>query len=145
MIGQDMLGFGMTILIFMMIILYGTWIAMSVVEEKSSRVMEVILNAATPFQLLTGKVLGVGAVALTQYLALLLVGGVALLAQRPWREHRPGGRRRAARPCPQGLTSGCCSLFGLYGILGFLLFAVLYAAAASLVSRRRTSTRSSCR
>ena len=46
--GQDLLAFGMTVLIFMMIILYGTWIAMSVVEEKSSRVMEVILNAATP-------------------------------------------------------------------------------------------------
>lgn len=60
MIGQDMLGFGMTILIYLMIILYGTWIATSVVEEKSSRVMEVILNAATPFQLLTGKLLGVG-------------------------------------------------------------------------------------
>ncbi len=81
MIGQDMLGFGTTILIFMMIILYGTWIAQSVVEEKASRVMEVILNAATPFQLLTGKVLGVGAVALTQYVALVLTGAVALLVQ----------------------------------------------------------------
>ena len=65
----------------MMIILYGNWIAMSVVEEKSSRVMEVILNAATPFQLLTGKVLGVGAVAFTQYVALLVTAGAALLLQ----------------------------------------------------------------
>ena len=50
-IGQDMLSFGMTILIFMIVIMYGTWVAMSVVEEKSSRVMEVILNAGTANQL----------------------------------------------------------------------------------------------
>src|SRR4029079_9220180 len=80
--GTDyLLGFGLSILIFMLIVLYGNWIAMSVVEEKSSRVMEVILNAATPFQLLTGKVLGVGAVALTQYGAILVAGVLALLLQ----------------------------------------------------------------
>ena len=77
------LGFGMTVLIFMMVILYGTWVAMSVVEEKSSRVMEVVLNAATPFQLLSGKVFGVGAVALTQYGAIVATGVIALLAQGP--------------------------------------------------------------
>jgi len=133
-IGQDMLSFGMTILIFMMIILYGTWIAMSVVEEKSSRVMEVILNAATPFQLLTGKVLGVGSVALTQYVALLLVGGAAMLAEGAVADAVLGETGGAA--LPEGLTIGLLLLFGLYGILGFLLFAVLYAGAASLVSRQ---------
>ncbi len=135
MVGQDMLGFGMTILIFMMVIIYGQWIAMSVVEEKSSRVMEVILNAATPFQLLTGKVLGVGAVALTQYVALLLVGGVALLAQDAVATVVLGETGGSAA-LPQGLTFALLLLFGVYGILGFLLFAVLYAAAASLVSRQ---------
>ena len=80
-----MLGFGMTILIFMIILMYGNWIAMSVVEEKSSRVMEVVLNAATPFQLLAGKVLGVGAVALTQYVAVVAAGLVSLLLQGPTR------------------------------------------------------------
>ena len=98
----DMLGFGMTILIFMMIVIYGKWIAMSVVEEKSSRVMEVVLNAATPFELLSGKVLGVGAVALTQYAALLLAGGAAVLAQGTVAGLVLGsGARRAL---PQGLT-----------------------------------------
>ncbi len=135
MIGRDMLGFGMTILIFMMIILYGTWIAMSVVEEKSSRVMEVILNAATSFQLLTGKVLGVGAVALTQYAALLVTGAVALLVQDAVATQVLGETGGAAG-LPEGLTIQLLLLFGLYGILGFLLFAVLYAGVASLVSRQ---------
>ena len=76
-----MLAFGITLLIFMIILMYGNWIAMSVVEEKSSRVMEVVLNAATPFQLLSGKVFGVGAVALTQYGAVVLIG--AWLARAP--------------------------------------------------------------
>jgi ABC-2 type transport system permease protein len=134
MVGRDMLAFGMTVLIFMMIILYGTWIAMSVVEEKSSRVMEVILNAATPFQLLTGKVLGVGAVALTQYIALLASGVAALLAEDAVAGMLLGTSSAAA--VPEGLTIPLLLLFGVYGVLGFLVYASLYAAAGSLVSRQ---------
>jgi ABC-2 type transport system permease protein len=134
MLGRDMLAFGMTVLIFMMIILYGTWIAMSVVEEKSSRVMEVILNAATPFQLLTGKVLGVGAVALTQYIALLVTGVLAVLGQDTVARIVLGTTDGSA--IPEGLTIELLLLFGVYGVLGFLLYATLYAAAGSLVSRQ---------
>ena len=87
---SGLLGFGMTILVYMMVIMYGNWVASSVVEEKSSRVMEVILNAATPFQLLTGKVLGVGAVALLQYAAVLVAGSVALAGAGVGCVGRPG-------------------------------------------------------
>ena len=130
-----LLAFGITLLIFMMIVLYGNWVAMSVVEEKSSRVMEVILNAATPFELLGGKVLGVGAAAFLQYLAILA-------RRRP----RAASSRTASRPSssasgagvslPEGLTITLLVLFCVYGVLGFLLYAVLYAAAGSLVSRQ---------
>ena len=125
----------MTILIFMMIVLYGNWIAMSVVEEKSSRVMEVILNAATPFQLLTGKVLGVGAVALTQYGAILRRGSWPC---SPRLRSRRRSSARAARtlPCRPASRSACSCCFGVFGVLGFLLYGVLYAAAGSLVSRQ---------
>jgi ABC-2 type transport system permease protein len=130
------IGFGMTILIFMMILLYGNWVAMSVAEEKSSRVMEVILNAATPFQLLAGKVLGVGAVAAIQYLAILEAGLVAILVQGPVIDAILGGGAGGAVSLPEGLTPGLLLLFGLYGVLGFMLYAVLFAAAGSLVSRQ---------
>jgi ABC-2 type transport system permease protein len=133
-LGRGMLAFGMTVLIFMMIILYGTWIAMSVVEEKSSRVMEVILNATTPFQLLTGKVLGVGAVALTQYAALLGAGAVALLARDAVASAVLGTSQTTT--LPEGLSIPLLLMFGVYGILGFLVYATLYAAAGSLVSRQ---------
>jgi ABC-2 type transport system permease protein len=125
----------MTVLIFMIILMYGTWIAMSVVEEKSSRVMEVVLNAATPFQLLAGKVFGVGAVALTQYAAIVLAGGAALLAQGPVAS-AVLGEAGTATALPEGLTLELLLLFGVYGVLGFLLYASLYAAAGSLVSRQ---------
>ncbi len=132
---NDLLGFGMTVLIFMMVIMYGTWVAMSVVEEKSSRVMEVILNAATPFQLLTGKVLGVGAVAFAQYAAIVVAGGVALLAQGPVASFVLGAGSSDVS-LPAGLTFGMLVALVVYGVLGFLFYAVLYAAAGSLVSRQ---------
>ena len=134
--GTDyLLGFGLSILIFMLIVLYGNWIAMSVVEEKSSRVMEVILNAATPFQLLSGKVLGVGAVALTQYGAILAAGIAALLAQGQIASIVLGDAGTEVA-LPAGLTIGMLLLLGVFGVLGFLLYGVLYAAAGSLVSRQ---------
>lgn len=134
-VGTDMLGFGMTILIFMIIVMYGNWIAMSVVEEKSSRVMEVVLNAATPFQLLAGKVLGVGGVAFTQYGAVV-VAGLASLAMLDPIASAVLGADPSTLSLPTGLTPGTLLAFGVYGVLGFLLYASLYAAAGSLVSRQ---------
>lgn len=134
-VGQDFLAFGMTILIFMIIIMYGNWIAMSVVEEKTSRVIEVVLNAATPFQLLVGKVFGVGAVAFTQYAAVVVAGVAALLAQGSVASLVLGDTASAVT-LPEGLTPGLLLLFGVYGVLGFLLYSALYAAAGSLVSRQ---------
>ena len=133
-VGQDIMAFGMTLLIFMLILMYGSWIAMSVVEEKSSRVMEVILNAATPFQLLAGKVFGVGAVAFTQYAAIVAVGVAAILTQQPVATLVLG--EGASGMLPEGLSPALLLAFGVYGVLGFLLYASLYAAAGSLVSRQ---------
>ena len=129
-----MLGFGTTVLIFMMIISTAPGSRMSVVEEKSSRVMEVILNAATPFQLLTRKVLGVGTIALTQYAALLVTGAIAVLAQGTVASAVLGTNGTTA--LPEGLTIPLLLLFGVFGVLGFLVYATLFAAAGSLVSRQ---------
>jgi ABC-2 type transport system permease protein len=120
----------------MIIIMYGNWIAMSVVEEKSSRVMEVVLNAATPFQLLAGKVFGVGAVAFIQYAAVVVAGVVAILVQGAVASVVLGEAGASAISLPGGLTAGLLLMFGIYGVLGFLLYASLYAAAGSLVSRQ---------
>ncbi|HEX5452025.1 MAG TPA: ABC transporter permease [Candidatus Limnocylindrales bacterium] len=129
------IGFGLTILIFMAILLYGQWIAQSVAEEKSSRVMEVILNAASPFQLLGGKVAGVGVLALTQYVLIAIPAGVVLLFQGQIRTLVLGSAGSGSA-LPPGLSVPLLATFGLFFLLGFGLYSVLYAAAGSLVSRQ---------
>ena len=128
------MAFGLSILLFMAIILYGQWVAFSVVEEKSSRVMEVVLAAATPFQLLAGKVLGVGALALVQYVIVIVPAAVTLLFQDRIAAFVLGGTGTVG--LPTGLSIPMLGVFGLMFVLGFALYAVLYAGAASLVSRQ---------
>ena len=62
---------------------YGMWVATSVAEEKSSRVMEVMLNAATPGEMLAGKVVGVGGAGLTQLAAIVLPAAIVVALQVP--------------------------------------------------------------
>jgi ABC-2 type transport system permease protein len=128
------IGFVLSIVLFMAIILYGQWVAYSVAEEKSSRVMEVILGAASPFELLAGKVVGVGGLALTQYAIIFVPALVVLLLQ----DQISGlvlGESAAAASLPAGLSVGLLVTFGILFVLGFGLYAVLYAGAAALVSR----------
>jgi ABC-2 type transport system permease protein len=126
--------FGLVMFLFLAVIIYGTWIAMSVVEEKTNRVMEIILSTASPFQLLAGKVLGVGGAALAQYLAVLGAALVALLLQGQVAAFVLGNA--GGLNLPTGLTPGILLVFSIYFVLGFLLYAVLFAAAGSLVSRQ---------
>ncbi len=133
-VGDYVVGFALTIFIFMAIMLYGQWVAMSVAEEKNSRVMEVILGAASPFQLLAGKVLGVGALAMLQYAIVFIPASVAIVFQDRIASFVLGGT--ASSDLPAGLTIELLAVFGILFVLGFGLYAVLYAGAASLVSRQ---------
>ncbi len=128
------IGFVLAILLFLAIVLYGQWIAYSVAEEKSSRVMELILGAATPFELLAGKVVGVGALAMTQYLLVAAGAVVAMVFQDQIAAAIFGGAA-AGVALPSGLSIPLLLAFGGFFILGFALFASLYAGAAALVSR----------
>jgi ABC-2 type transport system permease protein len=123
----------LVIFLFLAIILYGQWIAMSVAVEKSSRVMEVILNAASPFELLGGKIVGVGGLGLVQYAAAFVPATVALLFQDQISALILGGGADSGTPA--ALTAPVLATFAVFFILGFVLYAVLYAAAGSLVSR----------
>ncbi|HJW22605.1 MAG TPA: ABC transporter permease [Candidatus Limnocylindrales bacterium] len=133
-LNQFAMGFVLSIVLFMAIILYGQWVAYSVAEEKSSRVMEVILGAASPFELLAGKVIGVGGLALTQYAVIFLPALAVLLLQ----DQIAGlllHETAAAASLPPGLTVELLVTFGVLFVLGFGLYSVLYAGAAALVSR----------
>lgn len=127
-------GFILAIVLFLAIIIYGQWIAYSVAEEKTSRVMEVILGAATPFELLGGKIIGVGGLALTQYAIVFLPTVIAVLFQSQIAAFVLGGTAGAVS-LPAGLSVPLLIAFGVFFVLGFALYSALYAGAAALVSR----------
>jgi len=134
-VGEGLMATILLVLIFITVMTYGMWIAVSVVEEKSSRVMELVLGAATPAQMLAGKVVGVGAAGLTQYAAILAAGLGATFVQAPLERAFFGG----AQPGDSALSSLSPTILAAFGglfVLGFLLYALLYAAAGSLVSRQ---------
>jgi ABC-2 type transport system permease protein len=121
------------ILMFMAIQVYGNWVAASVAEEKSSRVMELLISAATPRQLLFGKVLGNGAAGLTQYLVVLLAAGLGFLVQGRLSNDLLGSTAGAVIP---GVTPSILVWFGVFFVTGFIQYTILYAGAGSMVSRQ---------
>jgi ABC-2 type transport system permease protein len=132
-ISGSLLSTGLVVLIFMAIVTYGTWVAMSVAEEKGSRVMELMLNATTPQQMLAGKVLGNGGAGLTQYGAVIGALVAGMLAEGPI-HHLVLGGDSSSGPGPLDLP--VLAAFAVLFVLGFLLYSLLYAALGSLVSRQ---------
>jgi ABC-2 type transport system permease protein len=133
-VGRQFLATILVVVLFLTSVTYGMWIAGSVVEEKSSRVMEVMLNAATPGEMLFGKVLGVGAAGLTQLAAIVLPASAAMALKAPLAD-LVLGPGRGDLPLG-GLTVEILAAFVVFFLLGFVLTALVYAAAGSLVSRQ---------
>jgi ABC-2 type transport system permease protein len=101
---------------------YGYWVAAGVVEEKSSRVVEVLLATVRPSQLLRGKILGIGVLGLLQ---LLLIGVVGLIA--------------AQTVGSLDFPSGAIATIGIvlvWFVFGFFFYASLFAVAGSIVPRQ---------
>jgi ABC-2 type transport system permease protein len=132
--GNQILATILVILVFVTSVTYGMWVATSVAEEKSSRVMEVMLNAATPGEMLAGKVVGVGGAGLTQLAAIVLPAAVVVALQGPLARFVLG-ETGDGTPLA-GLTPTVLVAFIAFFLLGFLLTALVYAAAGSLVSRQ---------
>ncbi|HEX4305165.1 MAG TPA: ABC transporter permease [Solirubrobacterales bacterium] len=110
------------LLLYVALISFGYAIASSVVAEKSSRVVEVILSAIRPVQLLAGKMIGVGILGLIQIAAVAAVGLVIAV---------PGG----SISLPSS-TFETVVLVLVYFVLGYVFYGGLFAASASLVSRQ---------
>lgn len=130
------IAYGSALIMYMVVLIYGMWVSQGVVEEKSSRIMEIMINAARPNELMFGKVIGIGLAGLTQMLPLLIVVAVGLLSQQWLAETLD-----ATGIDFTGIDFGAISLewivfFLIYFLLGFLLYAALYAGVGSLVSRQ---------
>jgi ABC-2 type transport system permease protein len=110
------------ILIFLMLNQYNTWILMGVMQEKASRVVEVLLAALRPIQLLGGKVLGIGLVAMGQ--AILIVGFAFIVSKAVGSDLLRG-------------TGGLLLLADLvWLVLGYAFYSWLFAAAGSTAERQ---------
>lgn len=110
------------IILYGQLIGYGFWVAIGVVEEKASRIVEILLATIRPRELLFGKVLGIGVVGLGQLLLIALAGlGIGLAAG----EIELGGDELSTLPTVLG-----------WFVLGYAMYAGAFALAGSLVSRQ---------
>ena len=132
--GRRILGIVFVVLIFLLLVVYGMWVAAGVVAEKTSRVMELIVAAGSARQLLVGKVAGIGAAGLTQYACVLLPALAALALQERLSETLFGAGQSVA-PSLGALTPGLRAAYIAFFVLGFALYGLVYAAVGSLVSR----------
>jgi ABC-2 type transport system permease protein len=131
---RRIVGIVFVVLIFITLVIYGMWVAAGVVAEKSSRVMELLISAASARQLVVGKVLGIGAAGATQY-AVILGCALATLVLEERLSVAVLGPTGSIAPSLVALSPGLLLAFAAFYVLGFALYALVYAAAGSLVSR----------
>ena len=115
-------GLALGILLYVSLGIYGSLVAQGVVEEKATRIMEILLATIPPSRLLAGKVIGIGLVGLLQ---LTIVGAAALIVVHV---------TNVASIPALGVAAIVGDLF--WFLLGFLFYATAYASVASLVSRQ---------
>ena len=130
------LAYAGNILIYIAVLLYGMSVAMGIAEEKGSRVMEILVNAATPLQLMIGKIVGIGAAGLTQMAAFVIVGIGSFLLQIPLQAAIFGSNSGGFTLNVTGASVPFLLLFLLYFILGFLLYSTILAGIGALVRRQ---------
>lgn len=116
------LGFVAVVMLFMAIAFYGGFVLVGVVEEKSSRVVEVLLARIRPAQLLGGKILGIGLVGLAQF---ALVVGSALVAVS-----------LSGNTLLPSTTPSTLGWILFWFVTGYAFYSVLFATAGSLISRQ---------
>ena len=114
----------------MAILIYGQVIMRGVIEEKSSRVVEVVLSSLRPFQLMMGKILGIGAVGLTQFSIWTLFGIGASIYSTSF---IPAGAGFSMPSIPAHVFV----YFVVFFILGYFLFGTLFAAIGSMVNSEK--------
>jgi ABC-2 type transport system permease protein len=130
------LAYLMSMVLFVVIAVYGVNVMSSVLEEKTTRVVEVLVSSLEPFKLMLGKVVGVGAVSIFQF-AIWAVGGRLVLT------HRAAlvGSLTAAEPqmafqLPH-VPASTAALFVAYFLGGFFLYSAMFAAVGAMASNEQ--------
>jgi ABC-2 type transport system permease protein len=130
-VGTSMgVGIACAILIYMSLFIYGAQVMRGVIEEKTSRIIEVIISSVKPFQLMLGKIIGVGLVGLTQFTAWIVLSVIATKVAGNSSTSGIMGALQTLQNIPFGYILGC---FLFYFISGYLLYSALFAAVGSAV------------
>lgn len=117
--------FVFVLILYMTLIVYGTTIMRGIIQEKTSRIIEILLSSANSFQLMAGKILGLGSVGLTQYIVWALFGISFVL----FGDNIAGGATKYVN-----LEPSIFIYFVVFYILGYFIFASLYAAIGALTN-----------
>jgi len=129
-----MISYLLVLILYMTLFFYGAIIMRGVIEEKNSRVVEVILSSLKPFELMVGKILGIGAVGLTQYSIWALFGFAASKYSKSMLSsffRLPSDFRLPSIP------SYIFIYLVVFFILGYFLYATFYAAVGSMVNSEK--------
>jgi ABC-2 type transport system permease protein len=128
------LAYFMGILLYTSILMYGVNVKSSVLEEKTTRIVEVLVSSVRPFSLLLGKILGVGAVSLFQ-LVIWGVAGRLLFSERAALARRLGGFEGAPPflEIPH-VSAATAVVFVAYFLGGFFIYSAMFAAAGAMSS-----------
>jgi len=124
------------LLIYLILLIYGSQVMMGVMEEKTNRIAEVIVSSVKPFQMMLGKILGIGLVALTQFFLWI---AFVLIVYNVGKASGAGGMANAMVGNMQELFSSVnvpliLFCFGFYFLAGFFFYASLYGAIGSAVN-----------
>ncbi len=133
----ETIGYVSGFLIYFILLIYGSQVMMGVMEEKTNRIAEVIVSSVKPFQMMLGKILGIGLVALTQF--LLWIGFVLIIYNVTMLTNTGGGAANAMVGAMQGMFEGVnvplvLSCFAFYFLAGFFFYSALYGAIGSAVN-----------
>ncbi|HEY5326999.1 MAG TPA: ABC transporter permease [Mucilaginibacter sp.] len=126
-------GIACAILIYLSLFIYGAQVMRGVIEEKTSRIIEVIISSVKPFQLMLGKIIGVGLVGLTQFSAWIILSIISTkIAGHAFSS--PQGGLMGALSVLQTIHFGkVLSCFIFYFLTGYLLYSAMFAAVGSAV------------
>lgn len=132
----EAIGYICGFLIYLILLIYGSQVMMGVMEEKTNRIAEVIVSSVKPFQMMLGKILGIGLVALTQF--LLWIAFVLIIYNVGKASGNTGMASDMVGKMQQIFTSVNVPLilfcFGFYFLAGFFFYASLYGAIGSAVN-----------
>jgi ABC-2 type transport system permease protein len=117
--------FTMVMLLYVNVLVYGFAVMRSIIEEKSSRILEVLLSSVTAKELLAGKIIGVGAVGLTQVVVWLAIAGAFSL---------PALTSSSSAMSNIHIPMAGVVAFAVFFLLGYFLYASMYAALGSMVN-----------